>query len=216
MVLLPACASVPLQSPAAEAALKVSRIVHNGSEGKWSGSAVPVRSERLAADSYLVAFLTARHVVGHDNDARIWVQFYEGPDYQFHSEMVEVVMRDRHPVLDVGLLVVEMSRPVEPVPIDWRRPVPGERILTAGFAYGAALGMSEGHVGSKIELWDSPQWDSYMSSSFAGPGCSGGAVLDRDGGLIGVQVAGYNYSEHMGLFVPVILFRDWFESRVGV
>lgn len=179
-----------------------------GLDGKsWWGSAVPVDCLPVGDGKYLATYLTARHVVG---PGQMWVQLFEKPDYHWADEIAEVLERQKHPTYDLALLVISLDHPVEVLSVQWREPSPGEEVVVAGYNLARSLGMSKGLVGSRIILQSRPQWSgSYQTTSYNRPGASGGAVISKGGGLLGIHVAGHRDSEHMGLFLPVVLVRQW-------
>ncbi len=198
------CAEGPTTvSQVAESALLVAIVV--SSDG-GQGSAVPVYQEHIGGSAYVVAYLTAGHVV----DMR-------GP---FDVNGVQAASAYRHGVLDIGLIMVVYDQEAPPpiVPMASRLPVTGEDILAAGF-YSGFFSPSRGMVGNPIVVpsflhaWDG----GYLFTSASSRGMSGGAILNLKGEVLGIVVGGRYESEHLGCFLPIQspVIQAFLQSSLG-
>lgn len=219
-LLLPGCiagrlgGSPPIVQAEAQAALQVARVRHEGGPGQgWWGSAVPIKCDYVGDDTYVVIYMTARHVVG---DGRMWVQLFEKPDYYWVDEVHEVILKERHPNYDVALIMIQLDHTIDVLTPNYREPEPGEEIITAGYNSAESLGMAKGLVGSRMQFPTRPEWPTYQSTAYSKPGASGGAVISQGGELLGIHVAGHRDSEHKGLFIPVIRVQQWLGIRADV
>ena len=211
--LAPAAGSPPIVQAEAQSALQVARVRHEGSQGGWWGSAVPIKCDYVGNNTYVAIYLTARHVVG---DGRMWVQLFEKPDYYWVDEVREVILKERHPNYDVALIMIQLDYPIDVLIPNYREPEPGEEIITAGYNSAESLGMAKGLIGSRIQLPNRPDWPVWQSTAYSKLGASGGAVISQGGGLLGIHVAGHYDSEHKGLFIPVLYVQQWLGIRADV
>lgn len=135
------------------------------------GSAVAV-----APDGYLA---TALHVVAPASE--IWVRLADG-----RVLPAELVARD--PATDVALLKVEAAVP--PLPFA-PEPGLGEAVCAVGNAFGLDLSVTCGVVSAvrRSGVGFNPIEDFIQTDASVNPGASGGALVDREGRLVGLLSA---------------------------
>lgn len=205
LVCLPlACTGAP---SAPQQGLSVVRVVTNP-QG-W-GSAVPIASVPYGDGTWMTVLLTADHVV--EDSRRVFVELFKPPAYQFADHLIETQIVKRHPNLDLALILIVTQHQVPVLELDYRAPVPGEELIAAGYSWGMFLTLGHGYAGGTYWAFDWPQWEGgYTATSFWLSGCSGGAIISEEGKLLGIVVGGHE-SEHLGIFLPVVLAENWIEA----
>lgn len=222
VLVLPGCQAVrvpaapPLSREAALAVLQVAKVHHAGPEGSWWGSAFPVRSW-LQDGGWVVAYATAGHVVWQGRVPEPSAELHAAHFRILHPDgaVSRVLLVEAHPSLDAALLVVHLPGPVPVIPLDTRTPVPGEWVLTAGYAWGRSLTIAVGPVRHDLTASDQrprPYWPTFSAGLETSPGTSGGAVVAADGRALGIHVGGRRGES---LFVPLSVLTDWLAAALG-
>lgn len=123
----------------------------------------------------------------------------------------QVLQSFSHPKLDLALLKVKGSVGVGSKIAD-RTPVFGDRLVAMGYGLGVSLHMTDGRAGTKL---------GYMTCPIA-YGCSGGAVLNEKGELVGIITQITSMSNgmfpvpvpHMSYYAPIP--KSWLLDKIGV
>lgn len=171
-----------------QAALQVARVASE--DGQRVGSCFPI-----ARVGKFTVYLTARHVATMAEDLLV--------------DGKKVLKTETDPDRDVGVLwVLDSESTVLSLGHDPKR---GDEILMAGYPLDHGWLAAHGVVG---DSGDGGVW----VCAFALFGMSGGAVLDRDGMVVGVtsgvMMGPTGPVTQMGLIVPVDSFRDWLNEVV--
>ena len=168
-----------------------------GVEG-W-GSAVAVDlSEFGLKGKYL---LSASHVV--HGMARVEAEI------DAHWTVATVVYEDE----DYDICIMKIEGAIKPLPLG--RAVP-EALVGVGFKWGLSPpAVSNGVCTGTSTNHNKAQWRAALA---VGPGCSGGAVLTRDGKIAGIVIAGLagkdgGMREDVTIFVPCTILRQWIEAQ---
>lgn len=210
------CASGPERRPlpdsgqpfagAVEHALSAVRVsIRYPDGGESSGSATLIDVIRKGPDNYTGLFLTAKHVISSNRPFS--AQFYL-PGETAPYAVLAGENKTLHPMIDAATFEVPHMRKMfaDPVPLAASDTVPGESILSAGYAYGGRLVMHSGIVSGPIFMGYFGRV--VQSSAWTIGGMSGGPVLNLDGELVGLTVA-YGRSPKVHYFVPLTELRDW-------
>jgi S1-C subfamily serine protease len=205
-LLVPFAALMLTQSLAADTAAGVGSVLrvkaapphaHSGEED-W-GSAVAVDlSEFGLKGAYL---LSAAHVV--HGMARVEAEIGS------HWKAATVLYEDEDH--DVCVLKVDGELPALPL----SRTVP-DALTGVGFKFGKAPALvSNGICIDTATNHNKAQWRAALA---IGPGCSGGAVLTRDGAVAGIVIAGLSdglggMRDDVTVFIPCTILRQWLKER---
>lgn len=136
--------------------------------------------------------LTAEHVV--DRDKTLTFQLDNGK-----TEHTATVLWSNYDY-DVAL-VYSPVKSVDKADLACRTPAVGETVLAVGNLNGHRFFKSPGYVSTGVEEID--RWkEVYAVSGANGGGMSGGPVLDKDGQVVGLTVAGPGRIGPYGLIVP--------------
>lgn len=199
LFLLAACCTPQL---GADAPREVSQVWRLDTDDSF-GSAVPLRCEELPNGKYLVTLLTAKHVVE--------------PPSNYRAECNGVALEDgrvaaSHPTLDASLVRFTSDAPVGTVAVRTSSLFVGERLWVAGYGGGRfwiSTGLAAAHNRASVPTFN---------------GDSGGAILDRNGDLVGIVSAigaydvPWSYDPHMVhhhcLFVPTRGLSDWLRAQL--
>lgn len=152
-----------------------------------------------------VAWLTCGHVV------EALPEFVQLPN----GDQVPVLLAEKHPKFDVGLLWTGAILPAGTGPIPLRESaVPiGTLALHAGYPAGLGLWMSQGLIGAPD---DGHSWTSVPIYY----GCSGGPVI-VDGQVVGVGMGVFidgfrrQVVSNITAVVMVVQFRDWLNEALA-
>lgn len=181
----PTMLPLPVEQHPAQATVKI--VLADGG----TGSGIPVR---ITPEGFTIV-LTAKHVV--ENVLPEVVSVIAG------ETSTPVSRIERHPVLDLAALWVQVQLPA--IGIDYDPIAFGERLQGAGFLFGDSLTLAEGLVSIP----------GHVSIDIL-PGCSGGPVI-RNGRLVGVLVqcivAGSPFGRipigAQAIFVEISAAREW-------
>ncbi len=133
--------------------------------------------------------VTAFHVAGQGLEFRL--EFPGG-------ESIPARLKEGHPESDVAILLADKDLPISPRPLTVIPPPAGSTNYIVGYRPGypespAARIASPFGIGGPIPLYrpyGASMYSTLLFDSSAGPGDSGGALLDSHGGLAGIIVGG--------------------------
>ncbi len=154
------------------------------------GSGVIVREDGLV--------LTNQHVVGEADE--ILVMFANS-----QTTTAQVIGSDRHTDLAV-IKVAARGLPVIPQ-LDGQRPQVGDIALAIGNPFGLGHSVSQGIISafSRTVITNSPYDDFLQTDAAISPGNSGGALVDHEGRLLGINTMIYTQSggsDGIGFAIP--------------
>jgi len=156
-------------------------------------------------DGYWYA-ITAKHCVEETDYAEVFIR--DVPVLKIGGVVVELMRKDP----DVDVALVRFRSDAEYVILPLAEPVVKEPCVTVGWAGGTFL-QFKGHVAG----FDFKAGDEKYTVTNTGlyPGCSGGALLNANGEVIGVTVAVAAYRgiwDTVGLYVPIRFVRSMLET----
>lgn len=168
------------------------------------GSAIPVRCEEMPDGRYLVTMLTAKHVV-------------QPPRPTYWAERQGALLEDgrvaaNHPTLDASLVRFTSDVPVATIAVRTSALYIGERLWISGFG------------GDRFWIGTGLASATNRATVPAFSGDSGGAILDRNGELVGItsRIGAYGVPwtmdlhvvHHHCMFVPAADLNDWLQAQL--
>lgn len=149
----------------------------------------------VIADGYI---LTNNHVVGGGKRAKVTAAT--------GLELVGHVLR-RDPYRDVALVKIEKGY-LTPLPLQIERPIVGEAVYAIGSPQREELAstVTKGIISKSNRIWKDKTYIQADVSIYGGN--SGGALVDENGNVVGISVAGFLDRRSLGstnlnLFIPI-------------
>lgn len=202
----PSRPSRSLTEPAYREASKTVKVAQRApsGEGYYCGSAFLIFVTKDSKGKTVGHFLTAKHVV--DLKTQTTVLFKRPGDSRKYYARVRLETIKPHPLWDAAVFQVTGLPEffANPLPLA-AKVVPGEWLLSAGYADCGPLAAYKGHA--KTVYFLNGFGPCYMSDAKVVGGMSGGPVLNKKGEVLGHTVAKGYKNEHF--FIPVQLLSVW-------
>jgi serine protease Do len=160
-----------------------------GVKTKSLGSGVVVRGDGVIA--------TNAHVV--EMASKIYVTFQNGETY-----LARVLGTDKSS--DLALIAVDLPKPVRPIELA-QDAIIGETVITVGNPYGLQNSVSQGIVSATGRTFntqpvDRSFQDLIQTDAAIHPGASGGALLNLEGKLTGINLALFEGTSDISFAIP--------------